>query len=33
MMMHVISHVVAAAIGGTVGIIAMALLIAGSDAR
>ena len=31
-MMHVISHVVAAMIGGTVGIIAMALLVAGSDA-
>jgi hypothetical protein len=32
-MMHVVSHVVAAMIGGTIGIIAMALLIAGSDAR
>lgn len=32
-MAHVISHIVAAMIGGTVGIIAMALIIAGSDAR
>ena len=32
-MVHVISHVVAAMIGGAVGIVAMALLVAGSDAR